>query len=139
MIADLRHAVRLLVHHTGWTLVVVLSIALGIGANAALFGAVNSLLLQTIPVAKPDTLVRLRYVGKNDMGNDFSEYGFSGKDPSGRDIRSTLSYPVFRQLQIDGLKTMTGVAAGAPIGQLNVVVDGHAEIARGYVASGNFY
>ena len=139
MFQDLRHGIRLLVQQKGWTLVVVLSIALGIGANTALFGAVNGLLLQAIPVTEPDTLVRLRYVGKNDMGNDFSEYGFPGQDSSGRDIRSTLPYPVFRQLQIDGMPTMSGVAAGAPIGQLNVVVDGSAEIARGFVASGNFY
>src|SRR3954447_5829879 len=139
MLQDIRHAARLLIQQKAWTLVVVLSIALGIGANTALFGAVNGLLLQTIPVATPDALVRMRYVGKNDMGNDFSEYGFSGKDASGRDIRSTLSYPIFRQFQTDGVQTMTGVAAGAPIGQRNVVVDGRADIARGYVASGNFY
>jgi predicted permease len=139
MIRDLRHGIRLLVQQKGWTLVVVLSIALGIGANTALFGAVNGLLLQTIPVASADAVVRVRYVGKNDMGNDFSEYGFSGTDAAGRDIRSTLSYPIFRQFQTDGLQTMTGVAAGAPVGQLNVVVDGQADLARGYVASGNFY
>ena len=34
---------------------------------------------------RPDTLVRLKWVGKNDMGTDFSDYGFSGKDAGGRD------------------------------------------------------
>jgi predicted permease len=136
---DLRHAVRLLLQNKGWTLVVALSIALGIGANTALFGAVNGLLLQTIPVDRPDTLVRFGYFGKNDMGNDFNEYDFSGTDAHGQNIRGTFSYPVAQQLMQQGLQTMSGVIAGAPIGQLNVVFDGHADVARGFVATGNFY
>ena len=48
---DLRHAIRLLVQNKGWTLVVVVSIALGIGANTALFGAVNGLLFKPLGVA----------------------------------------------------------------------------------------
>ncbi len=139
MLQDMRHSIRLLLQHKVWTVVVVLSVALGIGANTALFDAVNGLLLQTIAVDDPDTLVRLKYVGKNDLGNDFSEYGYSGKDQAGRDIRSTFTYPIFRQFQTAGLATMTGVAGGAPLGQVNVVVDGQAEIARAFVASGNFY
>jgi predicted permease len=136
---DLRQAFRLLVQNTGWTIVVVLSIALGIGANTALFAAANGLLLQSIAVDRPETLVRLKYVGRNDMGNDFSDYGFSGKDASGRDIRSTFPYPIVQRFQTIGLETMSGVAAGAPVDQVNLVVDGHAELARAYVASGNFY
>ena len=45
MLKDLRHAVRMLLQAKGWTAVVVLSLALGIGANTALFSAVNGLLL----------------------------------------------------------------------------------------------
>ena len=50
MLHDLRHAFRMLLHTKGWTAVVLLSLALGIGANTALFTAVNGLLLQTVPV-----------------------------------------------------------------------------------------
>ena len=50
MLNDLRHAIRLLTHAKGWTAVVVVSLALGIGANAALFGAINGMFLRTIPV-----------------------------------------------------------------------------------------
>ena len=58
VIKDLRHAVRMLLSAKGWTAVVVLSLALGIGANAALFSAVDAILLTKIPVHSPDTLVR---------------------------------------------------------------------------------
>ena len=65
MLKDLRYGVRVLLHAKGWTAVVVLSLALGIGANTAMFSAMNALLLTQIPVADPDSLVRLRLVGRN--------------------------------------------------------------------------
>ncbi|MBW8867888.1 MAG: ABC transporter permease [Acidobacteria bacterium] len=139
MLQDLRYAVRLLVQNKAWTLVVVMSIALGIGANTALFSAVNGLLFKTIGVADPDSLVRLKYVGKNDMGNDFSDYGSSGKDDAGREIRATFAYPMYRTLQENSRSTLVDLAAGAPNGQLLAVIDGHGEIVSGFVASGNFY
>jgi hypothetical protein len=66
MLKDLRHALRMLLRAKGWTAVVVVSLALGIGAHTALFNAVNRLLLTRLPVAEAETLVRLRYAGKND-------------------------------------------------------------------------
>jgi predicted permease len=135
---DLRHAIRLLVQNKGWTLVVVVSIALGIGANTALFGAVNGLLFKPLGVARPDTLVRVKWVGKNDMGNDFSDYGSSTKDQAGRDIRATFSYPMFETLRRSSRSTLVDLTAGAPQ-QLSAVIDGHAEIVTGFVAAGNFY
>ena len=138
MIKDLRHAVRLLFQAKGWTLVVVVSLALGIGANTALFSAINGLLLKTLPVSDPESLVRLKWTGKNDMVTDSSDYGFSGKDNTGRDVRSTFSYPMFRQFVTDN-RTMTDLFACAPFGRVNVVVDGHAEIASSFISTGNYY
>ncbi len=138
MLNDLRYGLRVLAHAKGWTLVVVLSLALGIGANTAIFSAVNGLLLTTIPVKEPETLVRLRYAGRNDMVTSSSDYGSSGQDALGRDMRSTFSYPMFQQLQAAN-RTMSEVLACAPSGSLNVVVDGHAEIATSFVATGNYY
>src|ERR1043166_2641655 len=102
MIRDLRHALRMLLNAKGWPAVVVLSLALGIGANAALFSAVDGLLLTTIPVASPDTLVRFRWVGRNDMVTSSSDYGSINTDAyGGQRVRTTFSYPMFLQFVAD--------------------------------------
>jgi predicted permease len=138
MLRDLRHAVRLLVAARGWTAVVVLSLALGIGANTALFSAVNGMLLTKIPVADPDSLVRFRYSGRNDMVTSSSDYGFTNKTPDGQNVRSTFSYPMFQQFAADN-RTMLDLLACAPYGRVNVVADGQAELATSFISSGNYY
>ena len=84
MLKDLRHAARMLLHAKGWTAVVILSLALGIGANTAIFSGVNALLLTEIPVEDPGSLVRLRWGGRNDMVTSSSDYGFSNKGKTAR-------------------------------------------------------
>ena len=138
MLRDLRHGVRMLLQAKGWTAVVVISLALGIGANTALFSAINGLLLKKLPVKDPDTLVRLRYAGRNDMVTSSSDYGFTTKDAAGRDMRTTFSYPMFQQFVADN-RTMTDLFACAPFGRVNVVVDGQAEIATSFISTGNYY
>ena len=137
MLRDIRHAVRTLLHAKGWTAVVLLSLALGIGANTAIFSAVNGLLLTQLPVLDPDTLVRLRYVGRNDMVTSSSDYGFTSR-PGGVNVRATFSYAMYQQFLADN-KTMSDLFACAPYGRVNVVVDGQAELASAFISSGNFY
>ncbi len=138
MLKDLRHAVRVLLRAKGWTTVVILSLALGIGANTAIFTGVNALLLTRIPVRDPDTLVRLRYGGRNDMVTSSSDYGFSSLGRDGQNIRTTFSFPMYQQFLADN-QTMTDLFAFAPIGRVNVVVDGQAEIATSFISTGNYY
>jgi predicted permease len=139
MLKDLRHGVRTLLQAKGWTAVVVLSLALGIGANAAIFSGLNGLLLTRIPVRDPDSLVRLRWVGRNDMVNSSSDYGSINRAAyGGENVRTTFSYPMYRQLLADN-KTMSDLFACAPFGRVNVVVDGQAELAQSFLSTGNYY
>src|SRR5947209_5240461 len=89
---DVRHGVRSLLRDKGWTIVVVVSLALGIGANTALFSAVNGLYLRKLPVSGPDSLVRLKWIGRNDMATNSSDYGSSLRIGS-ENVRATVSYP----------------------------------------------
>jgi predicted permease len=138
MLKDLRLAVRMLLHAKGWGIVIILSLALGIGANTALFSAVNSLLLRELPVEDPKTLVRLQWTGRNDMATSLNEYGHLAAGADGEDLRSTFSYPMFQRFTAEN-RTMSDIFTCAPFGRVNAVVDGQAEIASSFISSGNYY
>ncbi len=137
MLHDLKHAYRMLMQSKGWTIVVLLSLAIGIGATTALFTAVNGLLLQTIPVRDPNALVILKWTGKNDMVRSSSDYGFS-KLHNGERVRSTFSYATYQQLKAAN-QTLTDLIAGTSLESFNFASNGTSEIATAFGVSGNYF
>jgi predicted permease len=137
MLHDLKHAVRMLMQSKGWTLVVLLSLAIGIGATTALFTAVNGMLLQSVALPEPEALVRLAAAGDNHMRRSSSDYGFSTPH-EGKTVRASFSFAGWQALR-DANRTLTDIAALAPLDAVNVIVNGTAEIASGHVVSGNFF
>src|SRR5689334_18248156 len=76
---DIRYGVRMLLKKPGFTLVAVLTLALGIGANTAIFGVINAVILRPLPYAEPERIIRM--YGKFSQGNrastsppDFLDY-----------------------------------------------------------------
>jgi predicted permease len=96
---DLRHAVRIIAANPGFTLVAILSLALGIGANSAIFSLLNSVLMSTLPVHNPQELVILTNPAARGVRNG-SEDG----------ERTLMTYPEFRELQ-DHTTAFTSIMA----------------------------
>jgi predicted permease len=119
---DLKHGVRTLAKAPGFTLVVVLTLGLGIGANTAIFTLLDQVLLRLLPVERPEELVLLDGPGAN-MGARFGE--------------QTFSYPMYRDFR-DGNEVFSGVIArfGVP---LSLEHQGQSERVAGELVSGNFF
>ena len=118
---DVRYAVRILAKNPGFTFVVVLTLALGIGANAAIFSLTDKVLLQSLPVQNPDQLAVL-----------------SAYDPKdGPDIQSTFSYAMYTDLR-DRSDVFSGVICRGSA-QMNVSYADQTERVRGELVSGNFF
>jgi predicted permease len=119
MIQDLRFGVRMLLKDKGFTAVAVLSLALGIGANTAIFSLIDAVLLKTLPVERPDQLYFIQNAGTR---------GPDGGAPP---------YPCFERFR-DRNQSFAGMAAFSQLDP-RLRIDGQIEEARGQRVSGNYF
>ena len=117
---DVRYAIRMFGRTPGFTVVVVMTLALGIGANTAVFSLINAALLKMLPVRDPQQLVQFSRIDPVFGRNDY------------------FSYPEVELFQHE-TQAFSGVFAFANLDGVNVEVNGHGEIANGQVVSGNYF
>src|SRR5271154_6680269 len=103
LLQDIRYAVRMLTRRPGFTAIAVVTLALCIGANAAIFGVVNAVLIAPLPFSAPD---RLYAVWGNDSARNRSKTSTSYPDYLDYKTRNTT----FESLAAftDGSGTLTG-------------------------------
>ena len=123
---DIRYAFRQLRKTPGFTAVSIITLALGIGANTAIFSLTDQILLRLLPVSHPEELVVLRSPGAT-RGHTWSD-GLEG---------GTFSYPMYKDLR-DRNQVFSGVIARYPL-SLSVAGHGQTERVAGELVSGNYF
>jgi predicted permease len=128
IVNDLRYAVRQLRKSPGFALTAILTLALGIGANSAVFSVMNAVLLRSLPVPDPNRVYNLRVTGRpwstSNTGDDTTSF----------------AYPMFEQLR-QRHDVFSDLIAAAPlaVGKVSIRYGSEPELATGEVVSGNFF
>ena len=140
-VQDLRYAVRTMLNNKAFTALAALSLALGIGANTAIYSFMDAILLRTLPVADPRSLVVLNWHAKRDKNNTVVK-GMSGtmygdKSGSTAGIFPYPAYELFRKN--DGLFSSVFAHCQNQVRILNVAVKGQADLAAGWSVSGDYF
>src|SRR5215510_10748092 len=119
---DLRYGARTLLKNPGFSLIAVLTLALGIGANTAIFSLMDKLMLESLPVERPRELVMLNPQGIRS--------GWTAGD-------MTWSYPAFAGIR-EQQQVFSGVLAERA-DTVNLMIDGATERATENIVSGDYF
>jgi macrolide transport system ATP-binding/permease protein len=142
LVQDLRYGARTMMGNPAFTVLASLSLALGIGANTAIYSVMDALLMRSLPVTDPASLVVLKWhiAAKNDTDDTVVHHasGYFNNDPKLGKISPIFPFPAFEALRKSS-GALSVVFAYRPAGKLNVVVGQQAEIIGGEFVSGDYF
>ena len=108
---DIRYGVRMLLKKPGFTAVIILTLALGIGANTTIFSFLDRAILRPLPVKNPGQLVKLEY-----------QYQYQHGNHSGVDKDNSFTYPMYVSYR-DQSEVFSGLIAYTPFGKMSDLSD----------------
>jgi predicted permease len=133
---DVRFGLRMLRKNPGFTAVAVLSLALGIGANTAIFTLIDAVLLRMLPVKNPQELVSLN-IGEQETAQGTGRGSGFPRWTDGNSA-TAFSYTSFARMR-ERSDVFSSVFAFKRAGRLNTQVDGNAELAAGQLVTANYF
>ena len=143
LVQDLRYALRAMIHNRAFTALAALSLALGIGANTAIYSFLDALLLRSLPVSDPASLVVLNWRAKVWRGDSVVE-AMSGSiydDSRMGSVSGIFPYPAFELLQNSDtvFSEVFAYCRTQEVRTMNVTIKGQADLAHGELVSGDYF
>jgi predicted permease len=138
---DVRYGLRGMLKNRMFSALAALSLALGIGANTAIYSFMDAILMRSLPVADPSSLVVLKWRSKPIRGTPFVLRTGSGRlypDRTGN-TGPIFPYPAFERLEEVSAPVLSRLFAHKSAGGVNVMIKGAAELVPGEYVSGGFF
>ena len=138
MIMDLRYALRTMARQPLFTAMATLSLALGIGANTAIFSFMDAILIRSLPVKNPESLVVLNWHSKDAPAVVRGMSGNSFRDPHVGFTSGSFPYSAYELLRINSPAFST-VFAFFGTAHVSLLIHGEADLANGQYVSGEYF
>src|SRR5882762_52429 len=123
---DVRYGLRVLRKNPAFTIVAILTLALGVGANTAIFTVINAVMLRALPVQRPQQLVT--------VGDPAKVYSWGTGTPR----TDAFSYPLYQEVR-DHNDVFSSLLASSNLGNLRITIEGGPETVRGRLVTENYF